>query len=288
MNNSKTIKPPFRFRPVGGRNGRSAAGFVLALALFLLSAAMPALAPRAEAAEKSPLIACASSMRFAMEELSAKFMAESGDKIRLAYGSSGNFTRQIMQGAPFELFLSADNAYPLRLAEAGLTIDEGAPYALGRLALFVPNGSPLAADPTLGDLGAALDAGKVKRFAIASPDHAPYGRAAREILHAKGLWEKIGPTLVFGENVAQAAQFAASGSSQGGIVAYSLVLAPEIARLGTAAILPQEDHKPLVQRMILVKGASEIAQAFYRFMGSAAAHAILARHGFAPPADRGA
>jgi molybdate transport system substrate-binding protein len=262
---------------------RRVAWLLLAAALF--SILIPGAVQTARAADDQPLVACASSMRFAMEELSADFTAKSGRKIRLAYGSSGNFTRQIMQGAPFELFFSADNSYPLRLAENSLTMDEGMPYALGRLALFVPKGSPLAADPSLADLGAAIEAGKVKRFAIASPEHAPYGRAAREALQAKGLWEKIRPSLVYGENVAQAAQFASSGSSQGGIIAYSLALAPEIARLGTAVLLPLDGHKPLVQRMVLIKGAGETAQAFYRYMSSDAAHAILRKHGFAPPQD---
>src|SRR5688500_5586334 len=135
----------------------------------------------------------------------------------------------------------------------------GTLYAVGRTVIIVPHGSPLTADGTFEDLRAALNDGRVEKFAIANPEHAPYGRRAEEALRHAGLWEQIEDKLVLGENVAQAAQFATSGATQGGIVAYSLALSPEISELGSYALIPQDWHEPLRQRMVLLRGAGETA-----------------------------
>src|SRR5690606_37799870 len=139
--------------------------------------------------------------------------------VKLAFGSTGNFARQIREGAPFELFMAADEAFILDLAKDGFLRDEGTLYAEGRIVIMVPHGSALKADAALDDLAAGLADERVKKFAIANPEHAPYGMRAEEALRHRGLWDKVQPALVMGENVAQAAQFATSGNAQGGIVA---------------------------------------------------------------------
>jgi molybdate transport system substrate-binding protein len=234
---------------------------------------------------EAPAVAAAADLKFAMEEIAARFAAETGRRVTLTFGSSGNFAQQIEQGAPFQMFLSADEEYVLRLADLGRTEGRGVLYAVGRIVLMVPAGSPLAADPTLGDLAAALADGRLKKFAIANPAHAPYGRRAEEALRAAGLWDRLKPRLVLGENVAQAAQFATAGGAQGGIIAYSLALAPTVARLGTFALIPESRHSPLRQRMVLLRGAGSTAQAFYRDVQAPPARAILERYGFALPGD---
>jgi molybdate transport system substrate-binding protein len=231
-------------------------------------------------AEEPPTIAGAADLQFALTDVAQAFKAETGLEVKLAFGSSGNFARQIRQGAPFEMYLSADENYVLELNEDGLTRDHGAPYAVGRIVLIVPHDSPLKADGTLGDLRAALEDGRVQKFAIANPEHAPYGRRAEEALRHAGLWEAIQDRLVFGENVSQAAQFATSGSAQGGIIAYSLALSPKVSALGTFALIPAEWHDPLRQRMVLLKHAGATAERFFAFMQEPVARAIMRRYGF--------
>jgi molybdate transport system substrate-binding protein len=187
-------------------------------------------------------------------------------------------------GAPFELFLSADEDYVLRLHKAGLTQGRGDIYAIGRIVLFAPTASPLAVDGGMGGLRRALTDGKVRRFAIANPDHAPYGGRAREALEKAGLWAALEPRLVLGENVSQALQFAATGGADGGIVALSLVKAPGFARLGRWALIPESLHSPLRQRMVLTRKAGPEAQAFHAWLKGPEARAVLARYGFVPPA----
>jgi molybdate transport system substrate-binding protein len=232
-----------------------------------------------------PTIAVASNLQFALPDIAAEFKRETGRDVRLAFGSSGNFRRQITEGAPFELFLSADSEFVAALAREGRTIDDGVVYAIGRLVLFVPNGSPLAPDPTLRDLARALADGRLKKFAIANPELAPYGQAARQALMRAGVWPAFESRLVLGENISQTAQFAASGAAQGGIVAYSLVRSPTMAGRGRYALLPSSDHDPLVQKMVLLKRARATARAFYAFLQGSAARAIFERYGFdVPPA----
>ena len=214
-----------------------------------------------------------------------RFQKDTGQTVRVSYGSSGNFMRQITQDAPFELFLSADEALVFQLAERNRTIDRGVLYATGRIVLFAPTASRLLADAQLADLRQAVADGRVTRFAIANPDHAPYGRAAKEALTSAGLWELLQPRLVLGENVSQAAQFAVSGSTQGGIFAYSLVLAPAFAHAGRYVLIPENLHQPLRQRMALTPKAGPTARALYTYLQQPAARAVLRRYGFALPGE---
>lgn len=227
-----------------------------------------------------PRVAAASDLRFAMDELTQAYARETGRQVTVSYGSSGVFRQQIASGAPFELFLSADEAYVLALHKAGLTRDTGTVYARGRLVLFAPAGGKLAVDPEMKGLRAALGRGEIRRFAIANPAHAPYGQRASEALKAAGLWPAVETRLVLGENVSQALQFATTGGADGGIVALSLVKAPGFAKLGRWALIPERLHAPLVQRMVLTRKAGPEAQAFYAWLQGAEARAILKRHGF--------
>ncbi len=237
----------------------------------------------AAAVADTPAIAAASDLKFALEAVAVRFHADTRQEVRLSFGSSGNYFRQIGQGAPFQLFLSADEDFVLRLHQAGKTEDRGVLYATGRIVLFAPHGSPLQVDAQMAGLKAAIAAGSIRRFAIANPEHAPYGRAAEQALHKLGLWEGLRGRLVLGENVSQAAQFAASGSTQGGIFAYSLALAPVVARQGRYILLPENLHQPLRQRMALVKGAGANARAFYAYLQQPAARKVLEQYGFAVP-----
>src|SRR5256714_1742833 len=241
--------------------------------------------PPAATAQTVPIIAAAADLKFALEEIAAKFTSETKKALRLNFGSSGNFTTQLLQGAPFELFLSADEGFVFQLADAGRTLDRGVLYAEGRLVLFAPKGSAFKPDAGLGDLRAALADGRIQRFAIANPEHAPYGPAAEQVLQGQGLWDAIKPKLVFGENISQAAQFAASGSAQGGIFAYSLALAPAVGGLGSYVLIPSEWHAPLRQRMVLLKSAGETAKSFYAYLQAPAARAILRKYGFLLPGE---
>jgi molybdate transport system substrate-binding protein len=232
-----------------------------------------------------PVIAAASDLKFALEEIAAKFRRDTQREVKLVFGSSGNFYRQLEQGAPFQMFLSADEGFVFKLADAGRTVDRGEPYALGRIVIIVPRNSAVKADGEFKDLSSALADGRLRKFAIANPEHAPYGKRAEEALKHAGLWERIKDKLVLGENVSQAAQFATSGSTQGGIIAYSLAKAPAVSRLGDFALIPDAWHDPLRQRMVLIKGADETAQAFYRYMQQPAARTIMKQYGFALPGE---
>jgi molybdate transport system substrate-binding protein len=254
------------------------------LILRWLSCAATALVTLVPAhAQTVATVAAASDLKFAIEEVAAQFEKATGQKLRLVFGSSGNFKTQILQGAPFHLFMSADENFVYELADAGKTEDRGRAYAVGRIGIMVPPGSPLKADGELQDLAAALKDGRLLKFAIANPEHAPYGARAKEALQHQKLWDGLQGKLVLGENISQAAQFATSGSTQGGIIAYSLALSPAVARMGSFALIPADWHQPLKQRMVLVKGAPQAARAFYEHLSTPAAQAIMVRYGFAMP-----
>jgi molybdate transport system substrate-binding protein len=234
-------------------------------------------------ARPAPVVAAASDLSFALTEIAQQFAREHDQRVDLVFGSSGTLARQVRDGAPFELFLSADEAFVEDLAAAGLTRDSGTLYAIGRIVLFAPAGSPLAPRDGLEGLAALLAAGRVTRFAIANPQHAPYGRAAEAALRKRGLWNDLQPRLVLGENVSQAAQFATTGNAVGGIIAYSLALAPNVRSRGAFALIPDADHPPLRQRMVLLKRAGAVAERFYRYLQEPAARAILEHYGFTLP-----
>jgi len=241
-------------------------------------------------AQPAPRVAAASDLKFALEEVSAQFTKQSGARVELVFGSSGTLARQILDGAPFEVFLSADEAFVTRLADARLTRDRGTLYAVGRVVLFAPHGSPLAIDERLDGLRAWLATKPTGKFAIANPAYAPYGRAAEAVLRARHLWEPLRPALVLGENIAQAATFATTGNAVGGILAHSLVLASPLRDRGRFVLLPESLHPPLRQRMVLLKRASATAERFYQYLQGQDGREVLRRYGFTTgpaPQDQG-
>jgi len=259
------------------------------MALVAAVSPAPALcAPSATRAQdaappSAPHIAAAADLQFALPEIVAAFARGGGAPLRLSFGSSGNFARQIVQGAPFELFLAADERFVAQVIAAQRGEGGGTHYATGRLALFLAQGSPIRADRELADFAAAVRDGRLKRLALANPEHAPYGRAAREVLEQRGLWLAVQDRLALGDNAAQAAQFAASGAAQAGLIPLSLARAPEMARRGAFVTLPEHWHTPLRQTLVLLKGAGPAAHAFAEFLRGPQAREILARNGFGLP-----
>lgn len=251
----------------------------LCVASLLLFSNMSAQA----ASHDVPAIAAASNIKFALDEIAKQFTKDTGERVRISYGSSGNFVAQIKHGAPFQMFMSADEKYTHQLALSGETVDEGVLYAVGRLAIAAPKNSPLELDSELSGLKSLLKSGQMQRFAIANPDHAPYGERARELLQNMGLWASIEPQLIYGENVSQAAQFVVSGSTQGGIIALSLAIAPQFKKMGHYQALPAELHAPLYQRMVLTKKAGATAKAFYAYLQTETAREVFIEFGFGLP-----
>jgi molybdate transport system substrate-binding protein len=238
---------------------------------------------RAAAVQGPPTVAAASDLQFALEAIAKGFTTETGERVTLVFGSSGSLARQAMNGAPFDLFLSADEAFVDMLAEGGYTRDGGTLYGIGRIVLFAARGSPLAVDEEMNGLRTLLSQKPKARFAIANPEHAPYGRAAEAALRARGVWDALRPALVMGENISQTAQFATSGGAAGAILAYSLVLGPALKNRGTYALLPESLHPPLRQRMVLLKRAGPAAQRFYEYLQGPGARALFKQFGFALP-----
>jgi len=249
---------------------------------LLALAALPCVPGDAFAVERL-LIAAAAALQPALEEAAVIITAQTGIAPRFAYGASGNLARQIAQGAPFEMLLAADEISIQKLAEAGHTRDAGHVFAVGRLALFAPRGS--AVDPAGGleALRPLLAAGRVQRFAIANPEIAPYGRAAEQALRSLDLWQALRPRLVFGENIAQAAQFAMTEGATGGLIALSLAETSALKGRGNFSLVPDGLHDPLRHRLVLTKRATDAAARFQAWFLSPQAAAVFARHGLQAP-----
>ncbi len=254
---------------------------LLCLSAFVSLLAFPL--PVKADAERSPLVAAAASLRFVMPELVSAFRQELGQKPKIIFGASGALRRQIENGAPFEIFFSADEGHALALSNAGLTEDEGVVYGVGRLAIFVPVGSSLLATGDLSGLEASLEEGRLSRLSIANPRHAPYGKSAVEVLKRRGLYSRLSDRLVIAENVAQAAQFAASGGADGGLISQSLALSPALKDRGRSDLVPASLHAPIRQRAVILPEASTSSRAFLTFVLSDNGRRILRRHGIASP-----
>jgi molybdate transport system substrate-binding protein len=250
-------------------------------------------------------VSAASDLKFALADVLNQFQRDTGLPVVATYGSSGQFARQIAQGLPTDLFMSADEALVTQLAEKGLTQDKGVVYAVGRLALIVPRALALGL-PTEGDwsavraglVSALANAPKpqgsssttnsspkphITKFAIANPDHAPYGRAAKEALVAMGLWQDTQARLVMGENIAQATQFVTTGAAQAGLTALSLAIASEVAATTRYSAVPEHLHAPLRQRMVLLKTARPQARRLFDYLQTEAVKKRLHTMGFGVP-----
>lgn len=241
------------------------------------------LMPVAARAQGTSRVAAASDLRAVLDGIARDVAQRGKAEITVTFGASGNLSRQIEQGAPFELFLSADESYADRLVAAGMTDGPGAIYAVGRLALIAGKASRVGVDQELKGLADAAGKGEVARFAIANPEHAPYGVRAREVLERSVLWDKLRPRLVLGENVAQAAQFVASGAAEAGLIAAPLLANPDIANTVRSAMVSDTLHTPLRQRMVLMKGASAPARALYEAMLSPGVREVMTAAGFHLP-----
>ncbi len=273
---------------------KSNLGFLLsaAYALTLLAGPLPAAfaqdagakpdAKAAVAAQDLP-VAAAASLRVALDEIAGLFEKKNGSKIKISYGATGNLVRQIEEGAPFELFLAADEASVARLEKNGKT--EGATAALvdGRLAVVAPAGGAVKVDADLAGLKQALADGTVKHISIANPELAPYGKAAREALQKAGLWDQVQPLLVQGENIGQAAQYVTTGAAEVGLVAQSLLFAPDVASKVTQAPVNPSLYNPIRQGMALLKNASASTKAFHAFLKTPEASAVFEKNGFNIP-----
>jgi molybdate transport system substrate-binding protein len=228
-------------------------------------------------------MAAAADLRFAMGELSEKFEKQTGTNVKVTYGSSGNFFSQMQNGAPFDLFFSADIEYPRKLEAAGLT-EPGSlyEYAIGRIVIWMPADAKVA---VIKKEWATLLDSSIEKIAIANPEHAPYGRAAVAALQKAGIYESVKAKLVYGENISQAAQFVQSGNAQAGIVAKSLAVSPAM-RDGKRWEIPAEMHPALAQGAVILKDAKnkDAARAFLEFVKSAMGRATLAKFGFEIPA----
>ena len=231
-------------------------------------------------------VAAAADLSSVFPEVAAKFEKETGNKVRVNFGSSGQFLLQIENGAPFDVFFSADVQYPQRLEAEGLTQPGSIyKYAVGKLVLYVPNRS--AVDPAKGLRG--LLSPEVRKIAIANPQHAPYGRAAVEALKKEGLYDALQGKFVLGENISQAAQFVQSGNADAGIVALSLALSPAMKQAGRYAELPASDYAPLEQAAVILKSSKNKATAalFLEYIRRPEIASLLAQYGFVLPAASG-
>ena len=226
-------------------------------------------------------IAAAADLRFVMPELVSSFQQQSGVRVNVTYGSSGNITNQLRHGAPYDVFFSADVAYAERLQQWQLTRGEALHYAEGYVALFASHRSALDVDADLSGLKQALLAGQIQKFAIANPAHAPYGQLAERILREHQLWEMIEDRLLLAENAAQVMQFSLTGNVDGGIVPYAMAIQPQMAARGRYQQLPGS----LYQVAVILKQAPLVAEQFLEFIASDEALAIFQAHGFGRVGD---
>jgi molybdate transport system substrate-binding protein len=229
-------------------------------------------------------IAAAADLTFAFNDVVAQYHKQTSNVVKLSYGSSGNFYSQIENGAPFDLFFSADIGYPQKLEAAGLTVPGSIyEYATGKLVIWVPNASKIDLSRGLATL---LDP-SIRKIAIANPQHAPYGVAAVAAIHHAGIYDKIKGKLVLGENISQTAQFVESGNADVGILALSLALAPAMKEKGRYAEIPAADFRPIIQAGVILKSSpnKKLASQFLKFMKEPATVALMKKYGFSVPKD---
>ncbi|AGA32656.1 Molybdenum ABC transporter, periplasmic molybdenum-binding protein ModA [Thioalkalivibrio nitratireducens DSM 14787] len=247
---------------------------------FLLVLATVAIVFASAAHAERFTIAAASDLRFALDDIAELYRQQHPDhEFNVIYGSSGKMTTQIMNGAPYDVFFSADIAFPERLKEAGLTATEPEVYAIGRIVIW--SNTLDASELRLEDLPTDP---RIRRVAIAQPSHAPYGLRAQEAMESVEVWEAVQPRLVFGENIAHTAQMVESGAANVGIIALSLARFPSLA-MHPYYLIDDGLHNPLSQAYIVTRRAKEndAAKSFARYMEIDEAHEIMERYGFVMP-----
>jgi molybdate transport system substrate-binding protein len=236
------------------------------------------------AAAQEITVAAASDLQFAFQDVAARFQKETGKTVKLTFGSSGNFFAQIQNGAPFDLFFSADIDYPKRLEAAALA-EPGTlyRYATGKVVLWVASDSRLdvARGPQV-----LLDP-SIKKIAIPNPEHAPYGRAAVAALRHEKIYDQVSSKFVLGENISQTATFVVSGSADIGIVALSLAVAPSMKTKGRYFEIPADDYPPIEQAAVVIKSSQhkDIARQYLEFLKTPAMQDLLRGYGFSVPSS---
>lgn len=232
-------------------------------------------------AQTAPTVAAASDLKFALEEIAANYKADKGQDVKLVFGSSGVLWQQIKNGAPFSLLMSADEAYVDDLHKNGLTVDKGNLYAIGRIVLLEKKSGSIKLGVDKERLIRAIK--EARKIAIANPDHAPYGRAAKEYLLSMGVWDQAQAKLVFGENISQATTFALTGSADFAISALSLAISPQVQSQSSYVLIPDHLHKPLRQKMVLIKNTAPSAKDFYLYLQEPKSRQVMVRYGFVAP-----
>lgn len=268
-------------RPHTARRGRR--GTLALLGVLVLLVAGFGLWARSQQAvaegEGSLLIAAAADLRFAFEELGPLFQEETGNRVRFTFGSTGNLTQQVISGAPVDVFAAANVGYLDALRARGLILEDTQQlYGMGRLVLAVNRKRGLK----VTELKDLLQP-RIKRVAIANPEHAPYGQAAKEVLVSAGLWEDLQPKLVYGENVRQTLQHIQTGNAEAGIVALSIANVPEIAY----QLIDEVLHEPLQQAVAVIRGTRQevAARQFVAFLNGPQGRAVMKRYGFLLPGE---
>ena len=242
--------------------------------LCILAAALPGSA-------QEITVAAASDLHFALDEISAQFQKENGGQVKVTYGSSGNFFQQVQNGAPFDIFFSANADYPKKLENAGLIVaGTYYEYARGSIVLLVSSTSKLDLSPGLR----VLVGPAVKKISIADPSHAPYGQAAVAALKSQGIYDKVSSKIVTGESISQAASFVLSGAADIGIVAKSLVIIPASQQRARFAEIPQDEYPPIRQACVILKSSRQqkLAREFQSYVAGKAA-SVLKKYGFELP-----
>ena len=226
-------------------------------------------------------VAVAANMKDAFSEIAGAFKATGKSELRIVYGSSGNFTAQIMNGAPFNLLIAADEYFPLELYKNGKTINEGVVYAIGKLALIVKTSAGIQLVNSKAEVSRVIM--KANKIAIAKPELAPYGKAAMEYLKAEGLWDLAKNKLVYADNIGVATTYVVSGAADIGFTALSLVKSSGVAKETNFILVDSKLYSPIQQRMVLIKDAPQEAQDLYQFMQGPQAKSILRKYGFTTP-----
>jgi molybdate transport system substrate-binding protein len=230
-------------------------------------------------------VAAAADLSAAMDKLSAGFEKQSGIHITVSFGSSGNFFAQIQNGAPFDVFLSADKSYPEKLEQSGQTEGAIVPYARGQLVVWTANSTKLDLAPKADHILTSLQSPAINKIAIANPEHAPYGRAAVAALTHDGVYDSVKSKIVLGENISQTAQFAQSGNADVALIALSLALSEPMQHSGHYVLVPQNSYPPIEQAGVVIKSSQHQPEArrFLEYLTSAEARSILHGFGFGDP-----
>ena len=256
--------------------------FYVALAVFLAFISTVS-RTQGKKSDKELLLAAAADLNPALNEIAQQFQKSTGVHVKVSFGASGALTQQVQNGAPFDVFFSADMDYPRQLIAQGQADASSLyQYSLGKLVLWVATNSPL--DVEHKGMEVLLDP-SVKKIAIANPQHAPYGRAAVAALKHAGLYDRLSDRLVLGENVSQAAQFAESGNAQAGLVALAHAMSPAIKATGKFWVVPADYYPPLEQGVVIITRSQnkKEATAFLDYIKTKDASDVLRKYGFTLP-----